>query len=432
MNPTLKNKIAIILLAIYSSSTFISMASMSIGSFCLILCAALLSDKETWKQHLKSIIISRYLLLTSIMISILLISVTIQFFKPFSVFGNTPTVQYFAENKKFIYLFNPILLSYTLLKLFNRSPSRVIGFHWIALAGAAVFGLQQFFTGKPFSVPTTEIIPGVQTHLTTLFLGLTHSVTSNFSIASFPLFAALLLQPKVFTEYFRKPLLQSPKFWATISILALFVIFMVFARSAWITTPIGIGLLLLMGLERKKAIRALIVLIGAGILITSLPATRERLQSKLGYEDRIALWKGNFELFKEHPLLGVGWRQSSKLVGGAVTHHYTKTNTPIPAGYFQSHAHNTYIEILSSTGIIGLAMFIYWCFFVCKTAYQNRLNPKYNWWMKGFLAGMAVIFLNGMIQVNFWDSKVLHQIMFQFGVMLSISSMPINGDLKSS
>lgn len=416
-----RKKIAVVLLAIYAASTFISMATMSIGFGILLIATCVLSSRAEWALHLKRPLVKTYLILTVLMTAIILVSITRQKLAPFEVFGALPEVRYRSENAKLVYLLNPVFLSFLLLQLGVENLKKFISAHWMTLFGIAIFGLQQFFTGRPESTPTPPMIPGVETYLTTLDLGLTHSVTSNLTIAVFPLLAAVLIRPEAFRDFFKRPLFRSRALWATICGLAAFIVYMTFARSAWITFPLGVGALLFLGLSPQKIKIALVGLILGVVVLSQLPVVKTRMSSKGGYSDRIALWQGNIELFRAHPLFGVGWRQSSKLVDGAVRFHYQeRLQEPIPDGYFKSHAHNNWLEMLSSTGFFGILSFFLWNLFVLRKAWMQRNDLDWGWWIKGFLAGMFVIHLNGLIQVNFWDSKVFHQIMLQVGVLLTI------------
>jgi len=69
--------------------------------------------------------------------------------------------------------------------------------------------------------------------------------------------------------------------------------------------------------------------------------------------DRLDLWETALKIFKDHPLLGSGPGTYEKLL-------YTYG----PAGGYSEgnihlHAHNTYLELLSEVGIIGLTAFLF-------------------------------------------------------------------------
>jgi O-antigen ligase len=288
------------------------------------------------------------------------------------------------------------------------------------MIGIGILGIIQFLSGHPHSDPTPEIFSHFRTYQTTIGLGLTHSVTSNLSMAVFPLIAAILLKPDFLKTLFESKTLQSRWFWSCVAISIIFVISMVFARSAWLTLPIGFAFLLLMGLSKKRALIAITAVVGLAILAFQLPAIRDRMNSQTGHEDRIVIWMGNIEFFKINFFFGVGWRQSSKLVDGAARYYYSSRGENLPTVFFPGHAHSVYLEMLSTTGALGLLMFLVWSSFVFVTAWRARNDFDYGWWVKGFLAALTVIYLNGIIQVNFWDSKVLHQIMLQCGLLFSI------------
>lgn len=64
---------------------------------------------------------------------------------------------------------------------------------------------------------------------------------------------------------------------------------------------------------------------------------------------RIDMWTGAFQMFTDHPILGVGW--------GAFKFVYPAYNELIQqAGITIFHAHNMYLNVLAETGLIGFIL----------------------------------------------------------------------------
>lgn len=104
-----------------------------------------------------------------------------------------------------------------------------------------------------------------------------------------------------------------------------------------------------------------------------------------GSDIRISLIEEGFSMFLNSPLLGIGLGSFSTFSSSGL------------------YAHNDYIEVLASTGIIGLALYltIYW-YIYCK----NRLLLHYphtyalGAWSQAFLAGFLIL---GMGRPTFLD-----------------------------
>jgi O-antigen ligase len=64
---------------------------------------------------------------------------------------------------------------------------------------------------------------------------------------------------------------------------------------------------------------------------------------------RLPIWRAALEMFVEKPMLGQGWGTFQWLLPG---------HRPEPTGFFYTHAHNDYVEILAEGGIVSLAIVI--------------------------------------------------------------------------
>lgn len=126
--------------------------------------------------------------------------------------------------------------------------------------------------------------------------------------------------------------------------------------------PIRIGLLvLLLGLLIVGA-----VWIGGDRLVSRLDETR--LARDPTAVNRSEIWKATWNLFKAHPVAGVG-------MGGywvAIPEHHNASGTLTP-----QEAHNDYLELLASAGIIGAVIGIWFGAVLVKQVRTNlrSVNP---------------------------------------------------------
>lgn len=119
---------------------------------------------------------------------------------------------------------------------------------------------------------------------------------------------------------------------------------------------------------------ALAVVLVAGVLLGTIWVGGERLVtnfSAAGNEltathtdgaSRIEIWRASLKMFAAHPLLGVGL--GAYWVGITAYHDASGVLTP-------QEAHNDYLELLSSGGVVGLALGIWFVVIVVRLTRQN-------------------------------------------------------------
>jgi O-antigen ligase len=80
--------------------------------------------------------------------------------------------------------------------------------------------------------------------------------------------------------------------------------------------------------------------------------------------DRAVMWLSALDMFKDYPLTGVGLgnfsNHFSTYMGQVVAAH--RSDFFERSATFHLHTHNDYLEILSETGVLGLAAFFIFCF----------------------------------------------------------------------
>lgn len=130
-----------------------------------------------------------------------------------------------------------------------------------------------------------------------------------------------------------------------------------FTRGVWIGSILGISIALFCW-DKKRAI----ILVGIGMLLSfgileSNKRISDRAFGKTNNEkqsngERIALWRGNWEIIQDYPVFGVGIGQNKK----HLRKYYDEMG--YPEGQRESHAHNQYLQMWGGTGILGLILFL--------------------------------------------------------------------------
>ena len=193
--------------------------------------------------------------------------------------------------------------------------------------------------------------------------------------------------------------------------LALVMFYATFSRTLWIALPVGICFFAWKVLDSKKR---WLFLGGVVILLIAAsfhPVISTRVRDSFSFTTRADLWRANFEFFVRRPFTGIGWHHNLQMSAA-----YFMVNG-YKAGTFVGHAHNLYLEIIASTGLFGLGGFIVWIAVFLK-------NSRQTVWSLGLKAAMLVFLINGITQVNFWESKVLHQLMWVSSLCLAFVVSP--------
>jgi O-antigen ligase len=187
-------------------------------------------------------------------------------------------------------------------------------------------------------------------------------------------------------------------------------LFFTYSRMLWVALPVGLAAWILWSLPRRAAWIALILSAIGGAGLLTLPAVRDRLANTMGTSERQALWRANLELFEMRPITGAGWHHNLEAAGWLLQQKQRSEQV------FSGHAHNNFLEMLGGTGALGLLAWLVWwgvALALLKNVFATRVG-----FVRGLACAWIVFQINGLTQVNFWESKVLHQLMWTMGWLL--------------
>lgn len=191
------------------------------------------------------------------------------------------------------------------------------------------------------------------------------------------------------------------------------------ARQAWL--GLLTGLFFLIFVRQKKLLIALPLVLGLMVFASPKPV-QDRILSMANLQDhtfrtRVKLWQGGWEIFKDYPLTGCGF----KCIDTVRILYPTHTNILLKHGGL----HNNFIQLAVDTGIVGLSAWlaVWVCYFL--TLYRLNASDPENprrWVLMGS-AGAALGFLAaGTFEVNFYDSEVV--MLLYFLMALPLASAP--------
>jgi O-antigen ligase len=133
------------------------------------------------------------------------------------------------------------------------------------------------------------------------------------------------------------------------------------------------------------------------------------------FSHRVSLWKGGWEIFKDHPLTGCGFRCVDKL----------HSKYPDPTGWVKRlrGMHNNFIQLAVDTGVLGLFTWIGIWFYFFLMLYKRLValdgDPNEKGIILGSAAGSIAFLTGGFFETNLYDSEVAMTLYFLMALPFS-------------
>lgn len=386
-------------LSLYAILILGSQATMSIGigillAFAFYAFGGPLPFLKYLREQSKNPELRRYLLATNLLTLACFLSLFFAWLFPVELAGEKPKVRFLADMWKAWYFYWPLVTVPCLLALTEKSRKTLFQIFLGTFGVVCLIGCFQYFYGWP----TPQPIPGTNRFHVTVFPGFHLSFAS---IAIFPFFVALseIIDQRWLTR----------RVAIIISVLGLLAIIGTFARQVWISLPVGLFVFILLRLPKRAALVAALLGITSMVGLSQVSTVRDRAMNGMGIQDRFDLWKINTEFFKMRPLTGIGWHHNLPMTGAYYREYRPEITSP-----FTGHAHSNFFEFLGGLGLIGVAAYFFWTFTTLKQALGIGA---------GFFAAWIVFHLNGLTQVNLWESKVLHSMMWSMAMILMLRTL---------
>ena len=191
-------------------------------------------------------------------------------------------------------------------------------------------------------------------------------------------------------------------------------------RQAWL--GFFIGSIFLLCFWNKKYLLVILLLL-AGLLFFAPKSIENRLKSlsnmsDLSLQSRVSLWKGGWEIFKDHPITGCGFKCVDLV----------HSQYPDPSGDISrlKGMHNNVIQLMVDTGIVGLGLwiFIWVAYFIeifkrWKILAEDTSQDKAKGILMGSLAPVLGFLGGGFFETNFYDSEMVMLLFFIMGISLA-------------
>ena len=257
-----------------------------------------------------------------------------------------------------------------------------------------VFGYLQFAYSYDYRIWPPKFYPGFSGRFSG-FMGSYLSIASTFI---FPYF--LMIECLADKKVWYRPIL------AVFVCFGLIALFGTQARMFWMAFPVGLLLFVLIRYSWKQVMLLILGLSGLIVCFYYTPGMNHRLHSIGGFAERWTLWQINWEFFKMRPLTGIGWHHNLQM-----SHAYYLQFMPDHPNQFVGHAHSNFFEWIGGLGLIGLIGGLYWSGTVLMLTWRVSL---------GLFCAWVVFQLNGVTQVNFWESKTIHSMMWAVSIALTL------------
>lgn len=141
-------------------------------------------------------------------------------------------------------------------------------------------------------------------------------------------------------------------------------------RGVWISLIAGL-LTSCLTFKKTRKIGIILIILILGIIFI-FPVFRNRLFKEETLEpttwaDRVPMWETAWYAFKDKPIVGMGLGTYEFLIGNYDTEQEFKKAHHVSA-------HNTYLGLLSQTGLLGLLSFLWLLFLLLKVNYKKLKN----------------------------------------------------------
>jgi len=212
-------------------------------------------------------------------------------------------------------------------------------------------------------------------------------------------------------------------FLLAVSLLGLYCLIRTSSRSAWLGFIFAVSIYAFY-LRRRFALFVPVILLG---LIAVSPNGFERITSLFARDEntvweRLQLWRGTWEMVKEHPFLGFGINTFSE--------YYPQYRPPD----YQDirYTHNCYLQMWSEIGIVGLVSFCLIPFWTLKKTWY-RLREKIQsdlegYMLLGLVCGYIAFLIQAGLDTNFY-SLLLRTLFWIFTASIVSLNQHIEGRL---
>lgn len=190
-------------------------------------------------------------------------------------------------------------------------------------------------------------------------------------------------------------------------------------RGAWIAVAMTAGILLLYYMVRNKRnfiVGIILVAVCCGILVNNSAfmhrmstITNNKYQSN---SERLLMWNSAWNMFKDHPVFGVG-------LGQYKDNYQQKYISPKAKEPNLEHAHNNFMQMLAENGMVGFLGFMTMFTYIIWHNFRKFLTSK-NIYSLAICAVTITLLLQGFTEFNFGNSAVVKAYWLILGCLVAL------------
>jgi O-antigen ligase len=206
--------------------------------------------------------------------------------------------------------------------------------------------------------------------------------------------------------------------YAGVFVMNVYCVLFLYSRAAYLSGLIG---LLVMGLIRSRKVLILLLLVPV-FWKTVLPVsvqdritmtTQEDGKLDSSVEGRLALWAFGWDMFKSHPIFGVGYGRYNSMTRG------------IDRDGRARDPHNLYVKYLAEKGIIGFGVLLLFFYQCLRTGWRLYRDSR-DGFLQGLGLGFFVCVICNMVGNIFGDRFTWINVMAYFWVFLGLCCVGLN------
>ena len=238
-----------------------------------------------------------------------------------------------------------------------------------------------------------------------------------------------IFMPLLLIEFFEKRLLDK-YYWLSGIAFCVCSAGLVFngTRGAWLAVAIVCtGLIIYYMFKSKSNLAVGIIFIA---LISALLVNNSKFMHRLDTIDdftkyqsnteRILIWQSAWNMFKDHPILGVG-------LGQYTVNYQQKYISPQAKEPNLGHAHNNFMQMLAENGIVGFTGFIVMFGYII---FKNLIDwfKTRNTYALMIVSATICLLLQGFTEYNVGNSAVIKMYWCTFGLLVVLENISIKND----
>ena len=193
-------------------------------------------------------------------------------------------------------------------------------------------------------------------------------------------------------------------------------------RGAWLAVAIVSAVLLIYYMFKNKrnlAVSIIFVALISTVLVNN-PKFMHRLDTIDDFNkyqsntERILIWQSAWNMFKDHPILGVG-------LGQYTENYQQKYISPQAKEPKLGHAHNNFMQMLAENGIVGFAGFVIMFGYIILKNLIAWVKVK-NVYALMIVSATVCLLLQGFTEYNVGNSAVIKMYWLVLGLLVVLDN----------